>query len=340
MRAIYDGFPRTRLIYLAKGGETGERTRHKNASRIGKMKGVSLMKRHLKGINVAIAALALTVGVVITSCGTEEAGTNGASEDYFPTTVGARWVYDTFNLTRDPGTSHPFYTHVSVENAPAGPGGAVEPIFVTKYAKNDANEWLRLNQAAYWVNKDIFYKYDYFSYNPSNDPYFHLKGYYYTSEYHDPVIGTFFYDTNGQRRSFALFKFPLVLNDTWDVLDYTNADPLTNPTVFSNVDQKDYFGLARDMDRDGRVDTMDISVVAQVTGSALVDTDLGSLNCHVVELTQNLVFHMTTRGDVQDISTTTYWVAPYHGVAKVRWYEGSTQLDEIEMRLRTWWFVK
>jgi hypothetical protein len=49
---------------------------------------------------------------------------------------------------------------------------------------------------------------------------------------------------------------------------------------------------------------------------------------------------MTTRGDVTDVSKTTYWVAPYHGVAKVRWYAGSTYLDEIDMSLRTWWFVK
>ncbi len=297
------------------------------------------MTRHLKGVNVAIAALALTVGVVITSCGTEEAGTNGASEDYFPTTVGARWVYDTFNLTRDPQMIYPFYTHVSVENVPAGPGGAVEPVFVTKYAVNDRDERLRLNQAAYWVNKDIFYKYDYFGYNPSIDPYFHLKGYYYMSEYYDPVIGTFFYDTNGQRRSYALFKVPLVVNERWDVLDFEHGDP-NNPTVFRNVDQKDYFGLARDMDRDGRVDTMDISVVGEVTGSALVDTDFGSLNCYTVELTQTLVFNLTNSPPETDVSKTTYWIAPKYGVAKVRWYEDSTKLDVIEMRLRTWWFVK
>jgi hypothetical protein len=298
------------------------------------------MKRHLKGINLAIAVLTLAAGVVITSCGTEEAGTNGASEEYFPTMVGARWVYDTFNLTRDPGMANPFYTHVSVENVPAGTGGVVEPVFVTKYAKNDANERLRLNQSAYWVNKDIFFKNDYFSFDTSVNPYFRLKGYQYMSEYRDAVIGTFFYDTNGQRRSFALFKVPLVLNETWDVLDYTNPDPLTNPTVFANVDQKDYFGLARDMDRDGRVDTMNISMVGQVTGSALVDTELGSLNCHTVELTQTLVFNLTSSPPETDVSRTTFWIAPKYGLAKVRWYEDSTKLDVIEMRLRTWWFVK
>ncbi|MEE8640828.1 MAG: hypothetical protein V3T41_10505, partial [bacterium] len=97
---------------------------------------------------------------------------------------------------------------------------------------------------------------------------------------------------------------------------------------------------ARDMDGDGFVDTMDISIIAKVTGSALVDTEQGSLNCHVVELTQTLIFNFTFEPPETDISTTTYWVAPNHGVAKVRWYAGSDNLDEIEMRLRTWWFVK
>jgi hypothetical protein len=296
------------------------------------------MKRHLKGINAAIAVLALTAGVVITSCGTEEAGTNEGSQEYFPTTLGARWVYDTYNLTRDPDMAKPYYTHVSVENVPAGPGAAAEPVFVTKYGKNAADERFRLNQAAYWVNKDIFFKYEYFSYG--TDRRFILRGYYYTSEYRDPVIGTFFYNSAGQRAPFTLFKTPLVVNETWDVLNYANPDPVNNPTVFTQVDQKDYFGLARDMDRDGYVDTMDISLVGKVTGSAFVDTELGSLNCQVVELTQTLVFHMTTRGDVPDVSTTTYWVAPGYGVAKVNWYRDSNFLDNIEMRLRTWWFVK
>ena len=295
------------------------------------------MKRHLKGINAAIAVLALTAGVVITSCGTEEAGTNGPSDEYFPTSVGQRWVFDTYNLTRDPGMQNPFYTHVSVENVPAGPGGVVEPIFVAKYAKSDSGQRLRLNQAAYWVNKDIFYKYEYFSYS---QPYFQLRGYNYLSEYRDPVVGTFFYGTNGQRVPFYLLKMPFSVNETWDVLDKRNENPETNPTFFRKLDQKDYFDLARDMDRDGFVDDMDLSIIAKVTGSALIDTEQGSLNCHVVELTQTLVFHMTTRGDVTDVSKTTYWVAPYHGVAKVRWYAGSEYLDEIDMSLRTWWFVK
>ncbi len=295
------------------------------------------MKRHLKGINAAIAVLALTAGVVITSCGTEDAGTNGPSEEYFPISVGQRWVYDTYNLTRDPGMTKPFYTHVSVENVPAGPGGVVEPIFVTKYAKNAAGEWLRLDQAAYWVNKDIFYKYDYFSYKP---PYFKLRGYNYMSEYRDAVIGTYFYNTNGKKVPFTLLKIPFNVNDTWDVLDNTNTNPETNPTFFRNVDQKDYFNLARDMDGDGFVDTMDISIIAKVTGSALIDTEQGSLNCHVVELTQTLIFNFTTWPPDTDISKTTYWVSPYRGVAKVRWYENSDYLDLIEMRLRTWWFVK
>lgn len=295
------------------------------------------MKRHHKVINVAIAVLALTAGVVITSCGTEEAGTNGPSEEYFPAAVGQRWVFDTYNLTRDPGKQNPFYTHVSVESVPAGPGGVVEPIFVAKYAKNAAGERLRLNQAAYWVNKDIFYKYEYFSYKP---PFFYLRGYNYMSEYRDAVIGTYFYDSTGQRVPFTLFKMPFVANDAWDVLDNTNPNPETNPTFFRGVDQKDYFDLARDMDGDGRVDDMDISITAEVTGSALIDTEQGSLNCHVVELTQTLIFHMTTRGDVTDVSRTIYWVAPYRGVAKVSWYRDSDFLDNVEMTLRTWWFVK
>lgn len=298
------------------------------------------MKRHLKGINAAIAVLALTAGVVITSCGTEDAGTNGPSEEYFPISVGQRWVYDTYNLTRDPDMKNPFYTHVSVESVPAGPGGVVEPIFVTKYAKNATGEWLRLDQAAYWVNKDIFYKYEYFSFDPTKEPYFYLRGYNYMSEYFDPVIGTYFYNTTGQRVPFALFKIPFNVNDTWDVLNNKNQNPETDPTFFRNVDQKDYFNLARDMDGDGFVDTMDISIIAKVTGSALVNTEQGSLNCHVVELTQTLIFNFTFEPPETDISTTTYWVAPNHGVAKARWYAGSDNLDEIEMRLRTWWFVK
>jgi hypothetical protein len=296
------------------------------------------MKRHLKGINAAIAVLALTAGVVITSCGTEDAGTNGPSEEYFPISVGQRWVYDTYNLTRDPDMKNPFYTHVSVENVPAGPGGVVEPIFVTKYAKNAAGEWLRLDQADYWVNKDIFYKYEYFNY--SADGRFILRGYNYMSEYFDPVIGTYFYDTNGRRAPFTLFKTPLVLNEQWDVLKFENKIPANPPTTYYNVDQKDYFNLARDMDGDGFVDTMDISIIAKVTGSALIYTEQGSLNCHVVELTQTLIFNFTFLPPETDISTTTYWVAPNHGVAKVSWYRDSDFLDNVEMRLRTWWFVK
>jgi hypothetical protein len=301
------------------------------------MNGESLMKRHFKGINAAIAVLALAVGVVITSCGTEEAGTNGASEEYFPTALGQRWVYDTYNLTRDPGMQTPFYTHVSVENVPAGAGGVVEPVFVTKYAKSDSDQRLRLNQAAYWVNKDIFYKYEYFSYSP---PFFYLRGYNYMSEYRDAVVGTFFYNTGGQSVPFALLKIPLSANDTWDVLNRNNPAPETDPTYFRELDQKDYFNLPRDIDRDGFVDTMDMSIVARVTGNALIDTDQGSLNCHMVELTQTLIFNLTSQPPVTDVSKTTYWVAPYHGVAKVRWYEGSDYLDQIEMSLRTWWFVK
>ncbi len=294
------------------------------------------MKRHFKGMGAAVAVLAMTAGVFTASCGTEEPGTNGPSEEYFPIGEGQRWAYDTYNVTRDPTMQNPFYTHVSVENVPAGPGGVVEPVFVTKYAKNAAGEWLRLSQAGYWVNKDIFFKYEYFSY--SDEGLFTLRGYHYTSEYRDPVIGTFFYDTARQRRAFTLFKTPFVPNERWDVLNY-GGDP-NNPTVFRNVDQKDYFGLAQDMDHDGYVDTMDISIIGEVTGSEHIGTELGRLDCQVVKLTQTVVFHLSHDGDLKDVSTTTYWVAPNYGVAKVRWYEGSQKLDVIEMRLRTWWFVK
>jgi hypothetical protein len=130
------------------------------------------------------------------------------------------------------------------------------------------------------------------------------------------------------------------LNDTWDVLNYNNPNPETNPTVYTNVEQKDYFGLLRDMDRDGQLDTMDISIWGKVVDRALIETDNGTLDCYQIELTQTLVFHLSTRGDEQDISTTTYWIAPNHGIAKVVWYEDSNYLDQIEMQLRTWWFVK
>lgn len=296
------------------------------------------MKRHLKGMTAAIAVLALTAGVFITSCGTEEAGTNGPSEEYFPTSAGQRWVYDTYNVTRDPGMQNPLYTHVSVDDAPVGPGGAVEPTLVTKYAENKDGVRLRLDQSYYWANQDIFFKYDYFVYGA--DHRFVLRGYNYTNAYRDPVIGTFFYDTNGRRAPFTLFKTPFVLNEQWDVLNFDNQIPANPPTVYYNVDQKDYFGLARDLDRDGRIDTMDISITGEVTGSALIDTELGSLNCHAVELTQTLVFHLSSEGDKQDVSTTTYWVAANYGIAKINWYRGSEYLDNLEMRLRTWWFVK
>lgn len=295
------------------------------------------MKRHLKGICFPVALMCAAAVVAITSCGTEEPGTNGPSEEYFPASIGQTWIYDTYNITRDPAKAHPMYTHVSVENLSPTPGEKVEPIWVTKYAKSDNDEWLRLNQAGYWVNEDIFFKYEYFNYGTDR---FLVRGYHYLSEYRDPVIGTYFYNGQGQRIPFTYFKTPFVVNETWDVLDYNNTNPETNPTVYTDVDQKDYFGLLRDMDGDGRLDDMDISIVGKVVGRALIATDMGTLDCYQLELTQTLVFHLSSRGDVQDVSTTTYWIAPKHGIVKVVWYEGSNYLDQLEMQLRTWWFVK
>lgn len=295
------------------------------------------MKRHLKGVCFPAALLCAAAVVAITSCGTEEPGTNGPSEEYFPTSVGQTWIYDTYNITRDPARANPLYTHVSVEYLSPRPGEKVEPILVTKYAKGDNDQYLRLNQAAYWVNKDIFFKYEYFNFSTER---FTVRGSHYLSEYRDAVIGTYFYNTQGQKVPFTYFRTPFTLNETWDVLDYTNPNPETNPTVYRNVEQKDYFGLLRDMDIDGQLDTMDISMVGKVTGRDLIETDMGTLNCFRVELTQTLVFHLSSRGDVQDVSTTTYWIAPNHGIAKVVWYKDSNYLDEVEMQLRTWWFVK
>jgi hypothetical protein len=295
------------------------------------------MKRRFKGICFPAALACAAAVAAITSCGTEEPGTNGPSEEYFPTSVGQTWIYDTYNVTRDPAKAHPMYTHVSVENLAPVPGAQVEPVVVTKYARSDNGEWLRLNQADYWVNKDIFFKQEYFTYDNKR---FRVGGYHYLSEYRDPVIGTYFYNEQGQRIPFTYFKTPFTLNDTWDVLDYTNPKPEGNPMVYRHVDQKDYFGLFRDLDNDGRIDDMDISMVGKVTGSDLIPTDMGTLNCHRVELTQTLVFHRTSAGDVQDVSTTTFWVAPYHGVVKVVWYQNSNYLDQLEMQLRTWWFIK
>jgi hypothetical protein len=295
------------------------------------------MKRHLKRSCFPVALACAAAVVAITSCGTEEPGTNGPSEEYFPSSPGQTWIYDTYNVTRDPAKAHPFYTHVAVENISPAPGERVEPVWVTKYAKNDNGEWLRLSQAGYWVNKDLFYKYEYFNYGTDR---FAVRGYHYLSVYRDRVIGTFFYNALGQRIPFTYFKTPFTLNDTWDVLDYTNSNPEGNPTVYRNVDQKDYFGLRQDLDRDGRIDTMDISIVGKVTGQALIPTENATLDCYQIELKQTLTFHLTGQGDVGDVSTTTYWIAPRYGIAKVVWYKGSNYLDELEMQMRTWWFVK
>jgi hypothetical protein len=283
-------------------------------------------------------ALAIATALAVASCGTEEPGTNGPSEEYFPASAGQTWRYDTYNLTRDPGKAHPFYTHVSVQNVVAVRGLAPEPVFVTNYAKSPDGQRFRLNQASYyWPDKDLFFKYEYFTYGMDR---FVLRGRHYLNEWEEPIIGTFFYDGAGRKASFTLFKTPFEPNAKWDVLNYNNPDPENNPTVFRNLGQKDYFGLPRDMDGDGQPDSMDISMIGNVAGKALISTDLETLDCFVITLTQTLVFHLSRQGDVQDVSKTTYWIAPRYGAAKIAWYEGSKYLDHIEMHLRTWWFIK
>jgi hypothetical protein len=296
------------------------------------------MRRRYRGTDAAAMALAIATAFAVASCGTEEPGTNGPSEEYFPASAGQTWRYDTYNLTRDPGKAHPFYTLVSVQNVVAVRGLAPEPVFVTNYAKSPDGQRFRLNQASfYWPDGDVFYKYEYFTYGTDR---FLLRGYHYLNEWEEPIIGTFFYTGAGRKASFTLFKTPFELNAKWDVLNYNNPDPENNPTVFRYVDQRDYFGLPRDMDGDGQPDTVDISMTGTVAGKELISTDLETLDCYAVVLTQKLVFHLSRQGDVQDVSKTTYWVAPNYGAAKIFWYEGSNYLDHIEMNLRTWWFVK
>jgi hypothetical protein len=285
---------------------------------------------------LAGAAVGAAVGAVLLACGTEEPGTNGPSEEYFPVSVGDSWTYDTWNLTKDPNKQHPIYTHVAVENLVATPGGVPKPVFVTSYAKNNQGIALQLNQAFYWKNKDLFFKNDYFDYGGD---YFLLNGYHYLNTYHEAVIGTFFYNEAGQTTPFGLFPIPLTQDETWDVLNRLNPDP-NNPTVITHVSQKDYFGLARDLDGDGAVDDMDISIVGMVEGRNLVQTEMGEFNCWRVVLTQTLVFHLTGSGDQTDVSKTTYWIADHYGIMKSRCYEGSQYLDSLEMLLENAWYVK
>jgi hypothetical protein len=291
---------------------------------------LTLWKYAPAAITVAAAALA------VLSCGEEQPGTNGVSVDYYPTAPGDRWTYNTYNLTRDPNKQNPIYTHVSVEYVYGAPGAITSPIFVTKYAKGANGEALRLNQAGYWVNKDIFFKYDYFAYGTD---FFLSNGYHYLNEYRDPVIGTFWYNDNEQRAPMTLFRTPLQVGAKWDVLNRLNPDP-NNPTVYQNMDQKEFFGLRRDIDNDGTVDDMDISIVGEVPEQEIIETDAGSLNCFKVVLTQTLVFHLSNLGDQTDVSNTTYWVAPNRGIMRTRFYEGSTYLDTLEMEIMSWWFVE
>jgi len=288
-----------------------------------------------------LGVLAITAaGMVALSCGTEEAGTNGPSQEYFPVAVGDSWSYDTFNLTRDPTKAHPIFTHVSVENIAVGPGEAPLPTFVTKYAKRDDGEGFRLNQAGYWVNKDIFFKYDHFAYDVAGNDYFDLRGYNYLNEYREPVIGLYFHNENGQRTPLALFKTPLQTGAKWDVLNRLNTN-INVPTVFRNMDQKEWFGLPRDINRDNAVDTMDISIVGEVDPTMeMVPTPMGQLSCYKVKLTYRLVFHLSGQGDDEDVSTTTYWIAPYYGIMKMNFHIGSTYLDNIEMKIKNAWYIQ
>lgn len=289
------------------------------------------------GLTVVSAGLAAALGaVLILACGEEAPGNNGPSEEYYPSTAGDVWTYELINLTRDADKEYPIYTRVSINNLVTVPGAPPTPTLVTSYAKNGKGEALQLNQAFYWKNQDLFYRYDYFAYTSD---WYQVAGYYYLSQYHDPVIGTYYYNQNG-KVAFSLFKTPLNVNDKWDVLNIHNQNPENNPTIFRNVDQKDYFGLARDMDEDGRIDSMDISIIGEVEKRELLDTAIGEFNCYKVVLTQRLTFHLTGSEDVEDVSTTTYWIAENWGILKQVSNKDSEYLDELEMNIKNVWFVK
>jgi len=299
------------------------------------------MKRYITKMPAWAAAAALAAGALaVLSCGTAPEGTNEASSQYFPIAVGDKWSYDTYNLTRDPNRANGFYTQVSIESVAPVNGGILKPTYVTKYAKAANDENLRLNQAGYWVNKDIYFKRDYFDYGEGNN-YFYLHGYQYLNEYREPVIGGYFEDKDGDRIPMVLFKTPFQVGAKWDVFDRGNPDPEGSPTVLRDVHQKTYFGLLNDMDHDGREDFMDISIVGTIDGRELVELGSGKqINCYRVVLKQHLVFHLTHDGDVTDDSITTYWVAENYGFIKTRWHENSNYLDTVEMVLREWWFIE
>lgn len=292
------------------------------------------LKFGLTAVSVGLAAL--LGGVLILACGEEAPGNNGPSEEYYPSTAGDVWTYDLINRDTDPTGLHPIYARVSINNLVRIPGAPPTPTLVTSYAKNDEDKALQLEQAFYWKDQDLFFRYDYYAYASE---WYQVSGYYYLSQYHDPIVGTYYYNQSG-RVAFSLFKTPLQVNDKWDVLNIHNQDPENNPTIFRNVDQKDYFGLARDMDRDGLIDSMDISITGKVEKRELLDTAIGEFNCYKVVLTQRLTFHLTGDDDVEDVSKTTYWIAENWGILKQVSNEDSQYLDELEMNVKNVWFVK
>ena len=292
------------------------------------------------GLTVVSVGLVAALGaVVILACGEEAPGNNGPSAEYFPATPGDVWTYDTYNLSTDPDRLHPIYTRVAIDNLVRTPGAPPTPTLVTSYAKNDEDKALRFRndgQGYYWKDSDLFFRYDYYGYGSE---WYQLYGYYYLSTFHDPIIGTNFYDGRGEEVPFTLFKTPFIVGQEWDVLNKDNPHPSTNPTIYRNVSQRDYFGLPRDMDGDGRVDDMDISITAKVEERKLLDTPLGEFNCFKIVHTQRLVLHLTRDDDVEDVSRTSYWFAENYGIMKSVSYEGSTYLDSLEMQITNVWFV-
>jgi hypothetical protein len=293
------------------------------------------------GLNVVSVGLVAALGAVaILACGEEAPGNNGPSEEYFPATAGDVWTYETYNLATDPTRQHPLYTRVSINNLVRTPGAPPTPTLVTSYAKNDLGHALRFRnegQGHYWQDQDFCFRYDYYEYGSD---WYLVNGYYYLSFYRDPIIGTYYYDEGEQKEPFYLFKTPMNVGDEWDVLNKNNPNPVSNPTTYRHVSQKDYFGLARDMDGDNALDDMDISITAKVEWRALLNTALGQFNCYKVVHTQTLVFHLSDTGDVEDVSKTTYWFAENYGIMKSVSYEGSDYLDSLEMVISNVWFLK
>ncbi len=294
------------------------------------------MKRYVTPGTAVLVLVAAAVGTL--SCGTEPIGTNDTSDEYIPASAGDKWSYTTYNLRLDPNRAMSYYTQVSLENVPPADGGQPALTYVTKYDKRSDGQGFRLDQAGYWVNKDISYKLDYFDYGTQ---YFLLNGYHYLDQFREPVIGTIFTDGNGNLAPETLFVTPFQTDDVWDVLNRGNPDPTGNPTVYRDISQEDYFGMLRDMDHDGVLDSMDLSIIGRVEKTELLNLENGKqVLCYKIVHTQTIVFHLSNDGDVTDVSRTNYWVAPHVGFVKVLWYDGSNYLDAIEMTLTDWWFVK